>query len=315
MRMICLGIVAATLSSPSFAGTDEVSRFKAEYPEAAKRLKECFDKVRGKATIESTSDPAATKRSSSTEVVFAYERSAKLLRVRRGGKSAAGNESVYCTTEGKGFELFRDTPNASFMARRTGAEIDKINSSINHTLDRFLLAPFSIYGGALIDIMSNPKFQIISADVSREGTDELFELGYTINDSADAKADAKVTFDPKNGWIIRRVRLVPRNAPRIHIEYEVDYASTIDGCSFPKTVVLRDVDGSRTKCTFHDMTQDASPAEEFSMAHYGLPDLSDVPTKKADGRFAQFGLFGAGVIGLAAAAWLARFAKRRGNSD
>jgi hypothetical protein len=107
-----------------------------------------------------------------------------------------------------------------------------------------------------------------------------------------------ITFDTKLGWAIRSYDNLPGDVPNPQqaIKYEVKYDPMAGGVPTPKLVKYTDPNSRTEVCEFEVVGFGPTPEREFSMEHYGLPDLSGRPTARTNGLLPV--VVGLSVVGL-----------------
>ncbi|MGL4554988.1 MAG: hypothetical protein ACRC33_27795 [Gemmataceae bacterium] len=113
---------------------------------------------------------------------------------------------------------------------------------------------------------------------------------------------------PDLHWCIQSARATYKHAVE---SVAITYQAGPDGYPVPKDVVTRNQgnDGfdRTTKVVFQDFASKRTPATEFTLTHYGLPEL-DVPEPRQNLLWVVFAV--AGVLALGAAWWLRHYVRR-----
>ena len=120
--------------------------------------------------------------------------------------------------------------------------------------------------------MTQPGYRVISAErLVKDGRD-LIEVEFEVGAKA-PKDRIVIVFDPQADWVIRSSEFRSGNASRLRIVTDVEYGPPRDDVPLPRRVISRDGSGSSSVCEFVDWSFEPTPAAEFTMPYYGLPDL------------------------------------------
>jgi hypothetical protein len=285
----------------SLAGEAELHRVEAEWPPAARRLSEAFVTVRGKARITSEK-LGATGPPLVREAFFAIDRDRKkveLVHYSTGAHPTKLGEVVYCVGEDTAFEVKRRGETHGYTVGGIGTTNEERDSYLT-TFGQYFLAPNGVAGISLPQFFAQRAFKILSAEVVEQAGRSLMEVQCV---SGPDRPVSKLTFllDPAAGWSVRSLRLHPIQEPKAVTSYEIEYAVPEGELPIPRSVKL-DRGFARHRCEFTEWDFSPTPASEFNMTHYGLPDMA-VPRRSP---YTTALLLAAIAIVAAIAGWLLR---------
>ncbi len=296
-------------SHPAHGDTEEVDRFKREYPPAAKRLEERFARAKGSCRLSGV-EAGDSKTSRLDEAIFDIDHGYEKLTIKRwlpgGGASPQFYESVYCVGEHTDFYLTR-LPGAKGFAVEGIGSTDSDRSAYLTLFGRFVKSHLGVFGWPLTRTMASPDFRLKNAERITKNGHSLVKVDYEIG-AQEPKHQVSVVLDPDYGWAIRSSDYRPANAAGVRFVTEIEYGPSRDGFSLPRLVTIRDHVGV-SSCEFSNWKFEGTPEAEFGMPHYGLPDLTAKTTSSPSSL--PYWLVGFALAGLA----LSFFLKRAGSRN
>lgn len=286
MRHVDTLIAASVISLGSLffvgyarAGEREMERFRSEYPDALARLEKHFANVKGTGVLIVKRTEGAPKKPPTVE------ESAVTFAVSRGyGKAtwkpapASGRpETVYCAGPRSGFypeSIFkaeRKPEGGGYVLRGVDAKGREFGE-YQEVFERFLNAPFSAKGASMSYILNNDKtYQLSSASTVREEGKELIRVEFQRGGSPEKINHTALLLDPSRGWVIIRVE---HKFKTLMTRSQVDYDDT-SPIPTPRRVVFQEPQyGRETSFDFREFTFGETPAREYTLAYYGVPDVN-----------------------------------------
>jgi hypothetical protein len=298
-------LLIALASNPgTLAGEPEVSRVKSELPAAARRLDGMFAQVQGTARLWYV-DRRASSKSLLTEARFAIDHGmekVELGRFTQEPKPKKLGEFVYCVAEDSAFQLHRLAGKTAYEVHgigRTSSDRDRYATLFG----RFVTAHHGVMGRRLSRVLESPGFEITGAETVEEGGRKLMRAD-CVQGSGPIKNQFSLLLDPGAGWIVRSCRYRPFYYPEAVFRFDVEYDEARAGSPLPRHVrITEEPFGVTHYCDFTDWTFAPTPLSEFSMTHYGLPDL--IRTRRARNTLPYW------LAGIAGLAGVAAFVLRR----
>jgi len=276
MPIRCAIVLASLLlvAGSARGGSHEMARFEREYPAAAKRLEARFSRVKGNGRlwqqIPAESVPARTESAS-----FARDHGREKVRIRRkvarDGPTDPEDELIYCMDEDTIFYLARPAGKERYIVQGIGSSpIDR--SAYMSLFGKFVKAHDSIFGTPVVRLMSASGYRLLGAERSvkdgRESVSVEFEVG-----AKSPKDRVAIVFDPQSDWLIQSSEFHSGANPALRIRAEIQYSNSRDGSPVPRRITFDDGSTGSSMCEFIDWTFEPTAESEFTMPHYGLPDL------------------------------------------
>jgi hypothetical protein len=254
---------------PTDAGEADVRRVRTEWHAAARRLEQAFARVQVKARVWDENPRRKSTKPTETEASFAVDhgmQKVELAVFTRDSRRVKLADAVYCVGEGTAFELRRPASVQSYRVKGIGTTSNELDRYMD-IFGRFLIAHNAVGGLPISQFLDQPGFRITAADTFKQDGKSLMKV--------DCGVRGRVWFilDPDEGWVVQSCKFHPKDAPNELTTFSIEYGPSRDGIPLPRLVKRQDPDGVVTYCEFTDWTFAPSPRSEFTMAHYGLPDL------------------------------------------
>jgi len=291
------------------AGQVEIERFRTEYPEASRRLMSRYAQVNGSCRVSVTE--VDNSHLDKERISFAVDHSLrKLTSVAEptAGHAGVHEEIVDCFNSKGSFSLKRTPGSADYMIIEFGPPDTKFDHFARH-LGRFLDSPFRVNILSIAEEAALPSFQILSAQSIDYKGISCLEVNYKVSEPDDPSLINTVSLilDPNYSWVIRRSRFQPGGAPGIEIITDVSYSQDLSDVPILKKVFVQDMDGTDKLLDFERVALAPTPATEFELPYYRLPDV--LTDSKITPRNHTTGwLIGIGLVGLILALGLRRVA-------
>lgn len=284
-------LVVVLLCGFSSARADEalLARFKSEYPEAAKRLRDQLATVRGTCRLWTVN---SGKKSPVVEGEFAFDHGRRKIHTRKkvpGGDGRRTFEEIYSVHDGPGgggrsFYLRRVPSRTEFTVG--GVDDDQ---SYPEAWGRYM-SIFGQFANAsfavdipIDELLRRPTCRFTSAENETAGGRDLVKVNYTIEDSKrNYSQRATVTLDPNLGWVMRSYELTLGSVPPFDTDRGVVEYGPADheGRVLPSRVTSSLPDGESV-CEFTSWSFEPTPPAEFEMPWFGIPDLLKAKAEKS----------------------------------
>ncbi len=305
-------LASSALSAPVRAIEGEADRFLREYPNAGRQLEARYAHLQGEGLYEQVSQTASNRPPFRARLSFAVEgmnRKIELRHERTGQVEMIPDDKVYCRNQQHDFKLNRKGDKGAYtVGDISGAtESRGSNPALDHTYGRYLVAPFTVGSIKLTEMISDPSFVVASATTEKVGDDELVRINFTYG-VGNAAQEGFVLLAPSKGWTIREweTRLDTLKVP---IYSKITYRPTGDDLPLPRVIEIKDADFTLKTLSFDNVEFKPTPVEEFTLAHYGLPDVS-TPGASGGPWNTAFWLAGAAAVAIFMGALLRRFGSR-----
>jgi prepilin-type N-terminal cleavage/methylation domain-containing protein/prepilin-type processing-associated H-X9-DG protein len=221
---------------------------------------------------------------------------------RPGSPPIKGTEFVYCVGPDTAFQLSRRAGASAYTVKGIGATYEDRAGYFN-VFGQYFLAPRALFGLSVLDYFRDPKFEIVSAEPVGQPDGSSWLKVDCRRGPRGQQTSFWAILDPDNGWIIRSCCSYPRSEPGAEVRWEMEYGPPHDGIPLLRVVTYHEPGGVVHRYEFTEWEFVGTPISEFSMTHYGLPDL--VAAHRPRNRMAYW------LTGLAALAAVLGFALRR----
>ena len=159
---------------------------------------------------------------------------------------------------------------------------------------------YKIFTVPLSEIMADPTFKIKAISRVESGGKDCIKIEYHYDNRVEGIGPKNwVILSPEEGWAIR----AQRNESTYYDawrESEIDYGPLRDGVAYPIRIrhqLHSKPDDYIHDYTFDEFTHGTTPAEEWTLSHYGLPELGRPGSAQAS-HSAVYWLFGLGLLAL-----------------
>ena len=276
------------------AGDAEILRFKSEYPSAVHALKERFSTFRGTFRYSEQGD-VAKDRSRAVEVDFAITRNLKKsITHRPAGEGLPRRDEVMCINERDTFRLERKGEAQAYFLKTIqqgkGAAL-----AFDGGYGRFLKSSYCLVGRSLAAVMDKSEYKILSAEPSMVDGHELMRVELEFGKSP--RYPATILFDPSMGWAICESEVTLTDMHQIKITTKLNYRRNGGNLPVPTSIECIDIDTKRKKCDFLSIEFGATPARDFELEFFGLPNLNANKTPNGQYWFVLW-LAGISFVGL-----------------
>jgi hypothetical protein len=316
--------LAVLIHGDARAEDAERARFEAEYPAALKLWEGQYARVKGSFTVEraatrlSPGMPRPATQPPPTKATFAVDhgfRKVETDRTARLNNKTQTTRSVLCLgDDGKrAFSLTRPAPDQPYSIRKFNEPVGT-GSTFGRDCGDYVFAPFRFLTHTLPGIYKARTGKLLGveatpADRGGGGVRVKMERGVT-------PQPMEFVLDPDAGWAIRRSEIAfgPPIRPedpdsRPTIRFEIDYGPPVGGLPVPRVVRRYEGKFLESTCTFDSIRFEPTPAEEFSLAHYGLAEPAGAASS-AGSRIPPIVLVGLACVLLAVVVGFARLAIR-----
>jgi len=294
------------------ADTRVAERFLNEYPAAYEKLLASTERVKGSLTktiidVDGTVKNGGTLRFSTDHGMWKAESEGE-----EDGKKVA---AVVCSGGDKQFVLGKNEGKDEYFIADARRSNYVGNLKVYTEVMEHCTASHSIGGRPMIDIVRSTGFKVTDATTSVLDGETCVRITY-VSEGTLRGANATVTFDPANGWIIRQASIrtsadavgiggKDRDAGNVRINLAYDPLSEVKVIPTRMTIESPYYNEKRVY-TFSDLRVEGTPKEEFTMAHYGVTDTNwdydkDVLKETPQAGFFWFSLLAVVVLSLAVA--------------
>jgi prepilin-type N-terminal cleavage/methylation domain-containing protein len=307
-------LVAAGSGLRVRAGEAEMERFHREYPRASERIQAGFAMLRGRCRLMESGGSGGKKDSSIHEVEFRVDHGFTRAVIRpMSGPPETRADRAYCLRPDGGFSLIQ-IPGAKRYSVQALGDDPKLKASFSNRFGKFLIAPHGILDTEFSEYLSYPNFTTRSADPVVVDGKRLLRMEFDSGTGGpETTMRMTVDFDPDAGWLIHSAELRPGYMNgHVAVGYKVKYQDAIGtDVALPREVRFLDPTGVTTTCAFESIERRPTPETEFTMAHFGLPDIAST---RAGGGGGRGGLTNVAILTLAGLACLvaALMLRRRG---
>ena len=178
--------------------------------------------------------------------------------------------------------------------------------------DSLLRSPFSFLSEPISRTMSSGALSIEGITRVESQGRECLKINYRVDSSrleweGTAKAASKagwgrgwIVVSPDDGWVIHEFVTFPENSPERRAVKRITYGVKEHGITVPTRV--ENLAAHRLSVLeIETLRHGQTPANEFTLAHYGLPNLDEPSTKTYQSRlgywFVALGLLALGLVG------------------
>lgn len=306
-----LATLMLNLAPGIMAQVDLKAKVADELPPALARLKAASKQIRGEGSYVEDWNSGYTERG---RFVFAVDGDSR--KVSYGVKDVGKN--IYSTSPEASFYIRRESAEDPYVVNKFGGP-EEVAGPLKGKLNLFISAPYSICNVPLSEIMADPSFEIAEVSgIEFEGEDCL-KIEYDYHNEEDSLASGWVIVSPDEGWAIRAFesRRPLKNRPQARYFGVVEYGDVEGGVPVLHRVQITSSNPPEEvielSYVFDGIVPGPVPDEEFTLASYGLPDLS-TPRGDSANRTVYW-LYGlaalALVVALAMKSWAARLERGR----
>ena len=278
-KLMMITICCYVLIIPHFstAGETELKLVKKEWPAAAKRLEDRFSQVRGTAQLWNVK-PRGSAKKIIAEARFAIDHDmakVEIVRFTRESPRIRLSESVYFAGKGTAFKLARRASEKSYTIQGIGATQIEHNGYLS-VFGQFAVAHNGMLGIPMTDFLNNPAVEIMAAEPVDQAGKSLMKVD-CVNNSGEVKTKVTFILDPAASWSVRSCGWQPVNKPNPTISCDITYGPSRGEIPIPQRVDMRRRGGLEQHCEFKEWLFAPTPTSEFTMSHYGLPNLIKTP--------------------------------------
>ncbi len=269
-RIIRFALAAAVLMPLNArADSNAMKRFNDEYPARSSQLLTTYGRIKGTYKIrrESLVQPGATREEFGE---FAFDHQFEKVTIRRAiptksdGPARFG-ELVYCLGSDSIFYVTRLSDSPTFQVEGLGT--DPSDRAAYRTLfGQFVKAPL-----VLAQAMSRTGFHVTSAEYTGDGDEQRMKLTYEFGHPKPGVRVA-VTLNPTASWSVDSSEYHPLLISGADSRTEIEYGEKLRDVPLPRRVIVRD-NAEVATCEFLTWSEEPTPPREFTMEHYGLPNL------------------------------------------
>jgi hypothetical protein len=321
----CKGIVlSAFLCTLSLgqckAGLNEVSLFQREYPEAAKRLEAYLARAKGTIRLRQQVGNAPERSAMGS---FAVDDGYAKFSFVVNRPPEPETEIVIAFNKDEEFSIYRHLDSKKFTIWGVGAD-DADRVRYFELFGNYFTAPYAVLGKPLLEIIKLPSFHLINEQSVNIDGNKYIEIHYQVSELG---CRDKVVLDPHSGWIIMSGESVPTDRSLPKRQFDVNYVSTKGETQkdiknefmLPSLVKITSITKggniSSKICEFTTFLREETPDKrEFSITHYGLPDIAKRERLTGQGSHSQKNIiilmFIGSFVGLALAFVLRRISQR-----
>lgn len=302
----------------SIAAERQFERVQAEFPLAMSRLESFYGEVRGKCRwVQSVSGGETIRWQVSFAADHGY-RKASILGTENSKTDRRPAEQIYVTGPNAAFSLAAGRDNSYLLTNIGPPSSDNAQLNIGKNLNNnAIFAPCGIWGYSMSQLLSDPSFQIVSAEAVVGKRQKLIKIGFN-SDHSYVKSGSIWTA-PDDCWAIQKVEclvLVFEGSAKHQLVGEVDYEGSQDGVPILRKVIYTLKPPGAETITFRydidEIAHEPTPDDEFTLPFFGLkapPDLTNKPTRW----YLWVAL--AGLLCLGVAALFRRLSRRAQNAS
>lgn len=308
-NFVALGIFfASSILVPAGLAQDDSAlsdRIHVEMLPALTKIEAYYSRMEGRGSLRMQDEPSSPILAQFT---FAVDGPSK--RWTSGAADAYCN--VYCIAPALSFYVRREGSSAPYTIRKLG-EPDQISGSVRSILERHLFSPFALRSVSLSRMFADPSFKVTGVAAEEHGGKACIRIRYKYTNDDIKLGSGWVAVSPGEGWVIRAFECgFDNDPPGFSLSGLVEYGEMRDGVPIirrSETVRRGKTFTEREAYEFDEVKPGTPPAEVFTLAHYGLPDIG---TRARDPSVsnAPFWLFGAALC-LLGIAFLARYGAGR----
>ena len=315
-------------------GEVEMKRLETEAPAASQHLIQGYSRLKASGLLTLTRMGTRTRPSkvtlSDVSIAILDDREKVVLKffsLDPAGVKRYDREKVLCRGLNADFTLDRGSKtqeNYVLTNMQGWRNVSQGQTTVKTTIDnqamRYVRSPFEFYF-SVQDLIARKKLHIISSDSLK--VDGQNVLRYKATNAPPGDGRTMITFEllPDHNWAIHHAELEavastsPGKAQRklsIRDAITVEYGDDQQGFPIPRRVRCENNFGDNL-FEFREFTLAANtPASEFSMSHYGLPDATLPIAAVNRPNYLLLGAFGLGLVSLVGSISLWRRKSRTG---
>lgn len=246
---------------------DEVlkNRFLKEYPAASRRIEERLSKIRGKYQFRSNA--------AKSENEFFNDHGKEKLHTTV-FLTSIKTESIPETIQLFGKDFYYN------LTRRHNNEPYQLKSIGSLKRDGL---QYENYDGLPMKVALGRRPSLISKLLASEYF-ELIDVTETglkagqvkvtfLSGNATPKNETSAILDTQNSWSVISLETVNKAKNNVLFRMNVEYGQVIDGLAMPKLVQIERDGRPEAPITFSEWQFTGTPEEEFTIKHYGMPDI------------------------------------------
>lgn len=312
-RAIILSLIVFSLLAPNvlMAGEAEVKRFKEDYPAAAAKLNDAYERIKGsyKLSSEDLRDLPENVGETVWKVKFSVDATNLKCEERRhdinGGQEGL-IEYIACVNEEKGFIATKTVESDHYVLRElVAAEAGRVMFADSYF--KYVKAPFYVYGATLAETMSDPTFELLSATILEYHGQNCMQIEYRFG--APPKSNMTLILEPEQNWVIRHGELRLGFAPKTVVTFDVSYKKSPEGIPLPEAVSYNVPHVTRDRCEFDSIQFEETTPSEFTLNHYGITDIKVAASSNGRTRFTYL-CIAIGIVGLIGSSALYKLSHR-----
>jgi hypothetical protein len=263
-------------------------RVLSEYPKALKELEGFYGKARGSVQVreEYLGDPK--KPIVRTWAYSFVSNGPEMARVRMGSTdnssgSRQSAERVICYNKDYSFVLSKGIESNNYSIKSLDKGKAAVSREMQAKLSLYLDAPFHMFLHSLGSLVAQPRFRVISVASTVHGGMPMLgiEFDCPIDNNLQGGYEGKIIVSPGEKWVLHQYEYKFKKGVGFRTG-TVEYEGTFQGFPVPKRVVHGTMELPEhrqvtvTTFDFKNFRFDTSPAKEFTLAAFGLPELMQV---------------------------------------
>lgn len=278
--------VPADESATPLTADNVAARFREDYPAALQRMEAFFNESRAAGEVEIVRTPANGE-PDTLVIAYVFQRSGGRSKwesaPRRRDEKPSPPAQVWCRNPDRyAFQLRRDPEEKTFFLAQLRPRDEATVESQDRSGFRFYNASHAVLGVPVSELLASPEFVVKSVELEPTDAGELVHVAYDFRQPPPGVLrSGELWLRPDRGWAIDHCRTdveVGLAKPLSgSAAVRVDYQGSLDGVAVPARIELRQQLGERISTvetmTFSHFEHAPTAAEEFTLAHYSLPEV------------------------------------------
>ncbi|CAN5664585.1 hypothetical protein BH23PLA1_BH23PLA1_27720 [soil metagenome] len=187
--------------------------------------------------------------------------------------------SILSVTSRYSFSLARGSEDKPYTLREFVRSQDE-GSEIEFAVKQYLFAPCGIEQYLLSDLMAEPNFRFLDATEVEEEGRTMIKVEFESPDESSYLHSGWFIVSPSDSWTIRRYECFFHPSRKRPFLGTIEYFPGEGGVPLPKRIVCLEPSGLRRECEFGGIKPGPSRESEFTLTHYGLPEI-DTPAVRS----------------------------------
>lgn len=258
--------------------------FRSNYKIALSRMEAYFGEVIAIGRLTITRIPSTGDRTASSFAMrFQFSGGASKWEQEPLGGALGSSAIVWCRNpKHYVFSIERPISSELFKINRLASGDSDRSKPMDETIYRQFRASHAINGVLFSTMMDDASFSVQSAQYVQEGSDNLVHVKYDYSPEDDEQMlrGGELWLNPARGWAIDKCRsdyfVEDRPSTPASMTCKIEYDSFEDGVAIPGRVLIEQRLGGfriEEELVIEEFTHGPSSLSEFTLPHYGLPEI------------------------------------------